>query len=82
MVLSRAIIIVLLTVTFFPAISMATDFIVGDEVGWTVGFDYQTWTANKVFRVGDKLSKFIYSQSFFLSHMIATICKDGKETMF
>ncbi|KAI9093615.1 hypothetical protein K1719_027064 [Acacia pycnantha] len=37
------------------AISVATDFIVGDEKGWTLGFDYQTWAANKVFRVGDKL---------------------------
>ncbi|XP_028766881.1 basic blue protein-like [Neltuma alba] len=55
MALSRAIILALLAATFFTAISMAEDFIVGDEMGWTVGFDYQSWSANKVFRVGDRL---------------------------
>ncbi|XP_054818129.1 blue copper protein 1a-like [Prosopis cineraria] len=55
MALSRALIVALLTATIFPTISMATDFIVGDGKGWTVGFDYQTWAANKVFHVGDKL---------------------------
>ncbi|XVE62548.1 hypothetical protein DITRI_Ditri06bG0126600 [Diplodiscus trichospermus] len=38
-----------------PAMTMATDFIVGDDSGWTINFDYQVWAKDKVFRVGDKL---------------------------
>ncbi|KAM0069859.1 putative Phytocyanin domain, cupredoxin [Helianthus debilis subsp. tardiflorus] len=33
----------------------ATDFIVGDEYGWTLNFDYQAWAQGKKFVVGDKL---------------------------
>ncbi|KAJ0716411.1 putative Phytocyanin domain, cupredoxin [Helianthus annuus] len=33
----------------------ATDFIVGDEYGWTLNFDYQAWAQGKKFIVGDKL---------------------------
>lgn len=40
-----------------PSIGFATDFIVGDGSGWTVGFDYAAWTKDKEFHVGDKLSK-------------------------
>ncbi|KAF3448442.1 hypothetical protein FNV43_RR09155 [Rhamnella rubrinervis] len=35
--------------------ALAKEFVVGDEKGWTVNFDYQTWAAGKDFRVGDKL---------------------------
>ncbi|KAK6251207.1 hypothetical protein SCA6_005212 [Theobroma cacao] len=35
--------------------SLATEFLVGDESGWTLDFDYQGWAAGKEFRVGDKL---------------------------
>ncbi|KAH7571683.1 hypothetical protein JRO89_XS04G0117400 [Xanthoceras sorbifolium] len=38
-----------------PAIAMATDHFVGDDKGWTVSFDYQTWAKDKVFHVGDNL---------------------------
>ncbi|KAJ9131881.1 hypothetical protein P3X46_034785 [Hevea brasiliensis] len=31
------------------------EFIVGDEAGWTLGFDYQAWAYGKKFHVGDKL---------------------------
>ncbi|KAG8649862.1 blue copper protein-like [Manihot esculenta] len=31
------------------------EFIVGDEAGWTLGFDYQAWAQGKKFHVGDKL---------------------------
>ncbi|KAH1083122.1 hypothetical protein J1N35_022883 [Gossypium stocksii] len=40
---------------FLPAMAMATDYIVGDDSGWTINFDYQTWAKDKVFYVGDKL---------------------------
>lgn len=39
----------------FPAVAMATEHIVGDETGWTTGFDYAAWAKDKVFRVGDTL---------------------------
>ncbi|KAJ4721287.1 blue copper protein-like [Melia azedarach] len=38
-----------------PTVAMATEYIVGDQAGWTVNFDYQAWAKDKVFRVGDKL---------------------------
>ncbi|KAK9059257.1 hypothetical protein SSX86_021876 [Deinandra increscens subsp. villosa] len=33
----------------------AKEYIVGDENGWTLDFDYQTWAKDKVFVVGDTL---------------------------
>ncbi|KAK5785801.1 hypothetical protein PVK06_040420 [Gossypium arboreum] len=41
---------------FLPAMAMATDYIVGDDSGWTINFDYQTWATDNVFYVGDKLA--------------------------
>ncbi|GMJ06169.1 uclacyanin 1 [Hibiscus trionum] len=35
--------------------SLATEFTVGDEKGWSLDFDYQGWATGKEFRVGDKL---------------------------
>ncbi|XP_010058204.2 blue copper protein 1b [Eucalyptus grandis] len=34
---------------------MGTDFMVGDDKGWTLNFDYQAWAAGKQFYVGDNL---------------------------
>ncbi|XP_030945801.1 mavicyanin-like [Quercus lobata] len=34
---------------------LGTDFVVGDDKGWTNGFDYQTWADGKEFHVGDQL---------------------------
>ncbi|KDP25566.1 hypothetical protein JCGZ_20722 [Jatropha curcas] len=39
---------------FIPSI-LATDFIVGDETGWTTNFDYQAWAERNQFHVGDRL---------------------------
>ena len=52
--------------------ALAKEFVVGDEKGWTVNFDYQTWAAGKDFRVGDKLSTFYHLQlsSFALYHSV------------
>ncbi|KAJ8641738.1 hypothetical protein MRB53_018432 [Persea americana] len=33
--------------TVLPAISLAKEFMVGDEKGWTIKFDYQAWAADK-----------------------------------
>lgn len=38
--------------------ALAKEFVVGNEKGWTINFDYQSWAAEKDFRVGDKLSTF------------------------
>ncbi|KAE8008184.1 hypothetical protein FH972_004721 [Carpinus fangiana] len=34
---------------------LATEFLVGDDKGWTINFDYQAWAKGKEFHVGDKL---------------------------
>ncbi|MED6171388.1 hypothetical protein PIB30_040248 [Stylosanthes scabra] len=44
----------MVAVSMIPIIS-STDFIVGDDNGWTTGFDYQAWAQGKDFHVGDKL---------------------------
>jgi hypothetical protein len=36
---------------------LATDFVVGDDKGWTINFDYQAWAQGKEFHVGDTLGK-------------------------
>lgn len=40
--------------------ALATDFVVGDEKGWTLNFDYKSWAADKQFHVGDKLSMYLF----------------------
>ncbi|XP_028766882.1 mavicyanin-like [Neltuma alba] len=55
MALSRALILVVLAATFFSATPAAKEFVVGDDHGWTIQFDYQAWASDKVFHVGDKL---------------------------
>ncbi|XXG65353.1 hypothetical protein AAC387_Pa05g3073 [Persea americana] len=44
-----------------PAIAYSTDYIVGDQEGWTIGFDYSEWAKDKQFHVGDTLT-FIYTE--------------------
>lgn len=44
---------------FLPAITMATDYWVGGEKGWTLDVDYQAWAKDKTFKVGDKLGMII-----------------------
>ncbi|KAI3523090.1 hypothetical protein L1887_01146 [Cichorium endivia] len=45
----------ILAMVLLPSTTMATDYVVGDESGWTVNYDYQAWAKNKIFYVGDKL---------------------------
>ncbi|KAL5720618.1 hypothetical protein ACHQM5_013269 [Ranunculus cassubicifolius] len=38
-----------------PTVALATEYTVGDDSGWTVGFNYSTWAKDKEFKVGDTL---------------------------
>ncbi|KAL2547395.1 stellacyanin-like [Forsythia ovata] len=47
-------------IAFFVAIvaapaALATEYVVGDDAGWKLNFDYQKWADGKPFVVGDKL---------------------------
>ncbi|XP_047088819.1 mavicyanin-like [Lolium rigidum] len=44
-----------IAVLFLPALASAVVHPVGDGSGWTLGFDYTTWSESKQFRVGDAL---------------------------
>ncbi|XXG65354.1 hypothetical protein AAC387_Pa05g3074 [Persea americana] len=55
-----------------PTIAYATDYIVGDDEGWTLQFDYSEWAKDKQFHVGDTLT-FIYSEG---NHNVIKV--DGK----
>lgn len=43
---------------------VATDYTVGDWAGWTLGLDYNSWTAGKTFTVGDNLGN-LFSFLFY-----------------
>ncbi|ERM93590.1 hypothetical protein AMTRI_Chr03g56030 [Amborella trichopoda] len=45
----------LLAILFLPAIALATDYVVGEDKGWTIDFDYNAWAEGKDFMVGDTL---------------------------
>ncbi|KAF8403446.1 hypothetical protein HHK36_011550 [Tetracentron sinense] len=53
---SKQLLVILATVMLiFPAVTIATEYVVGDESGWTIKFDYEAWAKDKQFFVGDKL---------------------------
>ncbi|CAI9093861.1 OLC1v1029451C1 [Oldenlandia corymbosa var. corymbosa] len=52
---SKSVLIALAMVATIFAPTMAADFVVGDDKGWTLNFDYQKWAEGKEFHVGDKL---------------------------
>ncbi|XP_062025428.1 blue copper protein 1b-like [Rosa rugosa] len=52
--ISQLFVIVAMLAIFTPTI-FATDFIVGDDKGWTINVDYQAWAQGKQFYVGDNL---------------------------
>jgi hypothetical protein len=54
---SSRLILLAISMVLFSSIAMATDYVVGDEKGWTVDFNYTQWAQDKVFRVGDNLGK-------------------------
>ncbi|XP_030504843.2 blue copper protein 1b-like [Cannabis sativa] len=43
------------TIMLLVASTSAVDYVVGDDSGWTINFDYQAWAQDKSFRVGDRL---------------------------
>ncbi|WOG87360.1 hypothetical protein DCAR_0206584 [Daucus carota subsp. sativus] len=47
--------IIILLAIALPALVSAKEFMVGDQKGWTINFDYQQWAQDKEFHVGDKL---------------------------
>ncbi|KAH7571679.1 hypothetical protein ACOSQ2_014633 [Xanthoceras sorbifolium] len=55
MTLHRSFVIFALIYSIIPAMTLAKKFVVGDEKGWTINFDYQAWADGKDFRVGDIL---------------------------
>lgn len=50
---------VFIAMALLPTTIHAIEYIVGDDNGWTENFDYQAWTSDKEFRVGDILGKCI-----------------------
>lgn len=56
-------VLVIIATIFLPSIAIAKEFVVGDDRGWTIGFDYNAWAADKTFLLGDKLGKFTSSNS-------------------
>nr|XP_043630486.1 blue copper protein 1b-like [Erigeron canadensis] len=55
MALSHLFILFVATLVVLATSVSATEYIVGDVSGWSLDFDYQTWTKDKVFAVGDTL---------------------------
>ncbi|KAJ8747681.1 hypothetical protein K2173_012891 [Erythroxylum novogranatense] len=54
MVFTKFFVAIALVAVLVPSTS-ATDFMVGDDKGWTTNFDYQKWAEGKEFHVGDRL---------------------------
>ncbi|KAM5572687.1 blue copper protein 1a-like [Rosa sericea] len=52
---SSKLFIVLAILAIVSPTILATDFIVGDDKGWTINVDYQAWAQEKLFYVGDNL---------------------------
>ncbi|XP_058068326.1 blue copper protein 1a-like [Magnolia sinica] len=47
--------VVVVIVVVLPSVALAKEYVVGDDYGWTIVYDYEAWAAGKDFRVGDKL---------------------------
>ena len=52
---SRQFMVLAIVAVVLPTVAMAAEFTVGDDQGWTKGFDYQAWAKGKTFLVGDTL---------------------------
>lgn len=59
---NRFVIVAIFAVIVLSTIAMATEYIVGDENGWTNdgSVDYEAWAKGKMFNVGDLLGTYIY----------------------
>lgn len=47
--------------------TLAKDYIVGDENGWKLNFNYTAWAQDKEFWVGDRLSMFNILSSYIFN---------------
>ncbi|TQE12570.1 hypothetical protein C1H46_001782 [Malus baccata] len=47
--------LILASLALFAPSILATDYVVGNDKGWTINFDYQAWAQGKTFYVGDNL---------------------------
>ncbi|KAM3278739.1 hypothetical protein ACQJBY_046166 [Aegilops geniculata] len=54
-VLVAVVAVAALAVAFLPGLAVATEYVVGDDKGWTLDFNYTAWTETKQFVVGDTL---------------------------
>ncbi|KAL7597186.1 hypothetical protein Lser_V15G28593 [Lactuca serriola] len=52
---THIVLLVISVVVLLPSTTMAAEYVVGDDSGWTINYDYQVWAKDKVFYVGDKL---------------------------
>ncbi|CAM0876735.1 unnamed protein product [Alopecurus aequalis] len=52
-----------IVVAFFPMLAAQTVHPVGDSRGWTLGFNYTTWSEGNQFRISDSLV-FNYNKAF------------------
>nr|KJB44409.1 hypothetical protein B456_007G251100 [Gossypium raimondii] len=55
MAIHRSLVIFAIVALKTPAISLATDFVVGDDDRWKLGIKYEDWAKGKQFFVGDTL---------------------------
>ncbi|GMI78995.1 uclacyanin 1 [Hibiscus trionum] len=55
MALCRSLVVFAIVALMAPSISLATDFVVGDDAGWGLGIYYDVWAQGKQFFVGDNL---------------------------
>ncbi|XP_008789579.2 blue copper protein 1a-like [Phoenix dactylifera] len=47
--------VAVVAMAILPAMARATEYVVGDDMGWNLGVNYTDWARGKVFRVGDSL---------------------------
>ncbi|XP_066332683.1 blue copper protein 1a-like [Miscanthus floridulus] len=66
---SKQMLLLAVAVAFLPALDAATEHWVGDDKGWTLGFNYTAWAQTKQFKVGDTLV-FKYNKS---SHTVVEV---------
>ncbi|KAL0399736.1 UNVERIFIED_CONTAM: Lamin-like protein [Sesamum radiatum] len=52
---SKAFLIMIVVATIAAPPAFATDYVVGDRSGWTLGVNYTAWAEGKEFYVGDRL---------------------------
>ncbi|KAF6169801.1 hypothetical protein GIB67_034193 [Kingdonia uniflora] len=55
MALNQLLITFAIVAVVLPQVVLATEFVVGDNSGWTINFNYTAWAKDKEFHVGDKL---------------------------